>query len=160
MCSFGNYIWPALLLWGLDRTIRIGGLFWNNCSWIRSKLPSTATIELLSDDTVRLTLRRPLKWKAGQHAYVIVPSISKIPTEAHPFTIASIPDTQDGTAENNDKRIIFLIRGRSGFTGRLRDHASRTGLGIVPALIDGPYGCPPDLGRFSTCILIAGQKVP
>jgi len=26
----------------------------------------------------------------------------------------------------------------------------------VSAFIDGPYGCPPDLKRFSTCILIAG----
>ena len=91
---------------------------------------------------------------------MIVPSVSNIPTEAHPFTIASISDTQDGTAEINGKKIVFLIRGRSGFTGRLRDYASRTGLTTIPALIDGPYGYPPDLSDFSTCILIAGQKVP
>lgn len=158
MCSFGDYIWPALLLWGLDRAIRIGGLFWNNSSWIRSKLPATASIALLSEDTVRLTLRRPLTWRAGQHAYVILPTVSNIPTEAHPFTIASISDALDGSTETDDKKIVFLIRGRSGFTGRLRDHASRTGLSTVSALVDGPYGCPPDLRTFSTCVLIAGQK--
>lgn len=118
---------------------------------------TAATVELLSEDTIRLTLQRKFRWKAGQHAYVLLPTVSNLPTEAHPFTIASIPDGYDGVSEKG-KEIIFLIRGRSGFTGRLRNHASRAGFGTVPAYIDGPYGCPPDLRTFSTCVLIAGQS--
>lgn len=110
-------------------------------------------MELLSDDTVRLTLRRRFSWIPGQHAYIILPTISNLPTEAHPFTIASIPESVDGA---KDKDVVFLIRGRGGFTQRLRDHATRNGVCTVPAYLDGPYGCPPDLRSFSTCILVAG----
>jgi ferric-chelate reductase len=52
--------------------------------------------------------------------------------------------------------VSFLIRGREGFTGRLREHARDKKTATVPAFVDGPYGCPPDLTQYSTCILIAG----
>lgn len=114
-------------------------------------------MELISSDTVRLTLRRRFSWRPGQHAYVILPTVSDLPTEAHPFTIASIPDSLDITNDSKDRDVVFLIRGREGFTGRLREYAADNGVCTVPALVDGPYGCPPDLTGFSTSILIAGQ---
>ena len=98
-----------------------------------------------------------MTWRPGQHAYVILPTVSEIPTEAHPFTIASIPNALDGTSGDKEKDVVFLIRGRSGFTGRLRDHAEKNGVCTVPAFVDGPYGCPPDLTKYNTCILIAGR---
>lgn len=110
-------------------------------------------MELLSEDTIRLTFRRRFTWTPGQHAYVTLPTISKSPTEAHPFTISSIPEPINGT---DDREVVFLIRARAGFTKRLRDHAVRHGSCTVPALLDGPYGYPPDLRPFSTCVLIAG----
>ena len=116
-----------------------------------------ATVELLTDDTVRLTLRRKMTWNAGQHAYVVLPSVSNLPTEAHPFTIASIPQSLDGTKAKGDRDVVFLIRGRSGFTKLLREHAMTQPNEPVSAYIDGPYGCPPDLTIFSTCVLIAGK---
>lgn len=146
------------MVWGLDRLLRLARVFWNNHVWSGTKSDYTqASIELLTHDTVRLTLRRRMHWQAGQHAYVVLPSISGLPTEAHPFTIASIPHALDGTEGPKDKDVVFLIRGRSGFTRRLREHASTKGnAGSVPAYIDGPYGCPPNLKTFSTCVLIAG----
>ncbi|KLO19817.1 hypothetical protein SCHPADRAFT_817568 [Schizopora paradoxa] len=156
--GFGNYIWPALFVWGLERGVRSLKLVWNNRVWSRSdKQSRVATVEHLTSDTVRLTLRRHMHWKPGQHAYVILPSVSKLPTEAHPFTISSIPHSLDGVNDHADKDLVFLIRGRSGFTQRLLEHAGRKGSApTVPALIDGPYGSPPDLSIFSTCILFAG----
>ncbi len=109
-----------------------------------------ALVELLSEDTIRLTLTREISWSPGQHAYVILPSISNLPFEAHPFSIASIPE--DGKKSD----VTFLIRGRSGFTQRLRQHAANDHGSRVPAFLDGPYGCPPDLTRYSTCVLLAG----
>lgn len=155
---FGAYFWPALMVWGLDRFLRLARIVWNNRFWSRaSSEDHQASIELLGSDTVRLTLRRKMHWSAGQHAYVILPSVSRLPTEAHPFTIASIPGTLDGSAGPAEKKVTFLIRGRTGFTGRLRELASTKGsVSSIPAFIDGPYGCPPDLRNFSTCILIAG----
>jgi ferric-chelate reductase len=143
------------MLWALDRSLRLARILYNNRFWSRKNPDHThATVELLSEDTVRLTLRRRFTWIPGQHAYVILPSISTLPTESHPFTIASIPETH---GDNKDRTVVFLIRGRSGLTQRLRDHAIRNGANSVPALLDGPYGYPPDLRPFTTCILISGQ---
>ncbi|CAL1701427.1 unnamed protein product [Somion occarium] len=156
--GYGDYIWPALVVWAFDRVLRLARLLWNNRVGRSSEQHhSTATVELLSEDTVRLTLRRQFNWKPGQHAYVILPTVSDLPFEAHPFTIASIPDALDGTTGSREKEVVFIIRGRNGFTGRLRDHAcDNNGHSTVPALVDGPYGCPPDLTQYTTCVLIAG----
>ena len=105
-----------------------------------------------------MTLRRKMNWLPGQHAYVILPTVSDLPTEAHPFTIASIPKALDGSQGPSEKDVVFLVRGRSGFTGRLKEHVSRNGICRVPAFVDGPYGCPPDLTSFTTCILVAGMS--
>lgn len=124
---YGNYIWPALVVWAFDRVLRFARVLWNNSGRFGSKhTSSVATVELLSADTIRLTLRRQMKWTPGQHAYVVLPTVSDIPTEAHPFTIASIPSSLDGTKGDEEKDVVFIIRGRSGFTGRLRDHAMST----------------------------------
>ncbi|KAI0352818.1 hypothetical protein OH77DRAFT_738752 [Trametes cingulata] len=155
--DFGDYLWPALVVWAFDRVLRTARLLWNN----RGKGGAdrefgTATVELVSADTIRLTLKRKFSWRPGQHAYVVLPTVSDLPTEAHPFTIASIAGSLDGSEGPSEKEVVFLVRGRSGFTGRLRDHAERNGETRVPAFVDGPYGCPPDLSKYSTCILVAG----
>lgn len=157
----GDYIWPALMLWLLDRVLRALRIIWNNRLWVLGESKySLATVELVSNDTVRLTLLRRFSWKPGQHAYVTLPSISRLPFEAHPFTIASIPTRSRNTNVNSsdDNSVVFIIRGRSGMTGQLRQFAARENrfTVTVPALVDGPYGCPPDLLKFSTSILIAG----
>ncbi|KAF8974334.1 FAD-binding domain-containing protein [Flammula alnicola] len=145
----GDYIWPALLVWAFDRALRLGRLFWNNKMWSRSD-SGDALVELLSEDTIRLTLTRRISWTPGQHAYVILPTISNLPFEAHPFTISSIPE------DGKQCDVVFLIRGRSGFTRKLREHATKDHGSRVPAFLDGPYGCPPDLTAYTTCVLVAG----
>ncbi|KAI0265185.1 ferric reductase NAD binding domain-containing protein [Gloeopeniophorella convolvens] len=155
--EFDDYVWPALVLWAFDRFLRFARLIWNSSLWRGvSQDHAKATVELLSEDTVRLTLKRRFNWRPGQHAYVILPTVSTLPTEAHPFTIASIPGNLDGSKAEAEKDVVFLIRGRGGFTQRLREFATQKGICSVPAFLDGPYGCPPDLRPFSTCILIAG----
>ena len=85
--SFAAYFWPALIIWGLDRIIRVSYLIWKNRMWYwKTSDKDLAHVELLSNDMVRLTLRRKMHWEAGQHAYLILPSLSKLPSEAHPFT--------------------------------------------------------------------------
>ncbi len=158
----GDYVWPALVLWALDRVLRALRVIWNNrLRFLGGSKYSLATVELVSDDTIRLTLTRRFGWKPGQHAYVTLPTISRIPLEAHPFTIASIPGKSraDVPDDSEDNQVVFLIRGRSGMTGRLRHFATRENLSTfsIPALVDGPYGYPPDLLTFTTSILIAGD---
>ncbi|KAL0949689.1 hypothetical protein HGRIS_009726 [Hohenbuehelia grisea] len=149
--GFGAYFWPALVIWAADRCARVVHVLWN--SRTSQEQSSKATVELLAEDTVRVTLRRRMDWTPGQHAYLIVPSVSAIPFEAHPFTMASVPKR---VAATEDNEIVFLIRGRGGFTQRLKEYARSHASNSLPVYLDGPYGNPPNLHKYSTCILIAG----
>ncbi|TFK76030.1 hypothetical protein BDN72DRAFT_362236 [Pluteus cervinus] len=148
--GYEYYIWPAMVVWGFDRLFRFVRMAWNNRS---HNDRSSAQIELLTEDTIRITFRRRMTWTPGQHAYLTLPTISKIPTEAHPFSIANIPTPSD---DNKDTDVVFLVKARGGFTRHLREHAARNGVCKVPAYLDGPYGCAPDLRMYSTVILLAG----
>jgi ferric-chelate reductase len=116
-----------------------------------------ATLDLHTPDSVLLTVKRciPGGWKPGQHAFLAIPSVSGFPLESHPFTIASIPD-EDGPMTTQD--LTFIIQRRNGFTKRLVNHA-RAGDSQIPVFIDGPYGQPPDLAPYKTCILVAGMDL-
>jgi ferric-chelate reductase len=95
--SLGYYIWPALMVWGLDRFLRLIRIFFVNGGFstllnTKSSEPLAASIDVISPKFLRVTLRRPdhFRWAPGQLAYLSIPSISAMPWEAHPFTIASI----------------------------------------------------------------------
>jgi ferric-chelate reductase len=85
--------------------------------------------------------------------FLNLPKISAFPFESHPFTISTVAGSK------GEKELVFLIKARQGFTGRLRD-AARDASGsrkTVNVILDGPYGSPPDLSPFSTVVLMAGQ---
>ncbi|KAJ8581580.1 hypothetical protein M405DRAFT_885664 [Rhizopogon salebrosus TDB-379] len=86
-----HWIYPCFIIWGLDHLICVPQLLVFNFGFT-SKYTMNATDELLSDDFARLRLLSPsyFHWAPGQTAYLTIPSISRLPFEAHPFTIASI----------------------------------------------------------------------
>jgi ferric-chelate reductase len=113
-------IWPGFILWGLDRTCRFLRVVILNKLWL-SVVPQKhtemnhVTVERISTDTIRLKLRRHMSWKAGHHVYLILPTISRFPLEAHPFTPASIPHALDGTDGPAEKELTFIIRARRSY---------------------------------------------
>ena len=113
-------------------------------------------LELLNHDALRLTIKRrvPWGWRAGQHAFLAFPTIN--PTQSHPFTVATIPDDNKETKESE---LVFIIRVRQGFTKWLRDHVHSDGTCQLPVFLDGPYGAPPDITPYNTCIFLAGKSV-
>ncbi|KZV94215.1 hypothetical protein EXIGLDRAFT_673197 [Exidia glandulosa HHB12029] len=156
----GYWVWAGMILWAFDRLVRFARTIYNARPW-SSRGSTEAAIELISEDTIRVTMERPMSWTPGQHAFLTFPGISANPLEAHPFTIATIPDppSREASKISSSRELSFIIRGRSGFTGKLRRQAQiarSTGRNIVTAYVDGPYGAPPDLSSFSTAILIAG----
>lgn len=171
-----SYIWPSFIVWGLDRLIRAIRLVLFNHSYFGLKSGSgtmDASTELLSDHLVRLTMNRPphFHWAPGQTAYLILPSVSSLPFEAHPFTIASLDSSllEDKTATKLDekalgksapywKELVFLINVRDGFTKRLKEISIQKGK--VKTFIDGPYGPSPNLSQYDTSVLIAGKSFP
>ncbi|KAF8838286.1 hypothetical protein BDN67DRAFT_907648 [Paxillus ammoniavirescens] len=176
--EYGYWIYPCFAIWGSDRLLRVVRLIVFNHSYFGFRSGSTmdATAELLSEDFVRLRFHRPphFHWTPGQAAYLILPSVSRLPFEAHPFTIASFDsDLFNSVAEENDesnqrslakhalgsstpfwKEIVFFINIRGGFTVRLKE-AALTGQKLK-VFVDGPYGPSPDLGSYDTSVLIAG----
>ena len=76
--------------------------------------------------------------------------------QSHPFTIANI-------AEEGEKKskMVWIVRTRDGLTKRLKDYAeAKSGATTAPVFMDGPYGAPPDITPFSTCVFIAGEWIP
>ena len=174
--SVSYWIWPSFMFWALDRFMRIARVVFCNHLYFgfsrRARLQD-ATTELLSDDFVRIRVRRPqhFQWYPGQTAYLIMPTVSRFPLEAHPFSISSVdsslfrPYTR-GSANNAEagsikesahwKELVFLINVRGGFTKRLKDVAAQNQ--TVKLFIDGPYGAAPDMGAYDTSVFVAGKS--
>ena len=168
------WFWASFVIWGLDRFIRSIRLVVFNHSYFGLKKGSgtmDASVELLSPRFMLLRLRRPphFHWSPGQTAYLIMPGVSTIPFEAHPFTIASVdtvhgatqgdvtPITEKGVLGESEpywKELVFFINAQGGFTKRLRDVAEKSGK--LKVFVDGPYGKSPDLTDYDTSVLIAG----
>jgi ferric-chelate reductase len=135
-----------------DRVGRGVRLFFNR----GTPKPYEAIVEAISHDSVRVTLpNRHMTWKAGQHAFLTLPGVSRFPFECHPFTIANIPD-RDSNGKKKATDLVFYIRAMRGFTRKLQDYAAAHQGGTVSAFVDGPYGIPPPVTTFSTVVLIAG----
>ncbi|THU89202.1 iron reductase [Dendrothele bispora CBS 962.96] len=169
--TFGHYLWPCFLIWGLDRVIRAIRLVAFNHSYFGFGSGSgtlDATTELLTPHLVRITLKRPphFHWAPGQFAYLITPGVSSLPFEGHPFTIASYDSTMNakeittGTEKSSEspksywKELVFLVNVREGFTKRLGHVAAQKG--TIKVFLDGPYGQRNDLSGFDSVVLIAG----
>jgi ferric-chelate reductase len=128
-------------------------------------------LEFISSDIIRLTISRPghFHWSPGQSAYLTIPEVAKFPPEAHPFTIATVDyedESESNTTENENSEdkgpskseLVFFINVRSGFTKRLAGLTSLNAKKMnMIVLVDGPYGSPPDLRVYDTCVLIAGE---
>lgn len=106
------------------------------------------------------------------------------PIESHPFTIASIaaPEieqqstsseqkgSETTTKRDNEFELVWIVRVRSGFTRRLKQHIMlknrrqvdsgvHTGLTCtLPIFLDGPYGAPHDIRAFETCVFVSGTS--
>lgn len=172
--SYGQYIWPALLVMGFDHFLRALRLVVYNFGYIIGKRPTglDAQVEVLSSDFMRISLHRPqhVNWAPGQSAFISMPGIA--PFQFHPFTISTVdvsgmPPTKFATdsqahlaysATTDAQKLTFLVRVRKGFTHNLHRNAQDDK--SLKVFFDGPYGSPPVLKGFGTVLLIAGMLFP
>ncbi|KAH8107422.1 hypothetical protein DFH11DRAFT_1691715 [Phellopilus nigrolimitatus] len=167
------YVWPPFLVWGLDRALRAARVLRLRLLAARtasSGAGTHATLEVLSPDTLRVTLRTrggalALTWRAGQSAYLTAPAAARSPLAAHPFTIASVdaalpssPHGGGGAEGGEERELRFIVRARRGFTRRLHALAARAPGGVcaTSVYVDGPYGAPPDVHAYPRVLLVAG----
>ncbi|WVQ95167.1 hypothetical protein IAU59_002261 [Kwoniella sp. CBS 9459] len=167
------WIYPGAGLWIADRLIRVLRLVVLNKLWIRPSLsttaiPSKATISLLTPSTILLTFNTPsphLNWSAGHHFYVVMPGMSRLPWEAHPFTACTVPHKPGQGAQGGE--LAFIIRVRDGFTKRMKDRVDEVrkerGLTLeadcdveVQAAVEGPYGVKSDMRGYEGLLMFSG----
>lgn len=134
-----------------------------------SNLPATATLTLLTPSTLMVSFQTPsphLTWSAGQHFYVVMPGMSRLPWEAHPFTATTIPARAGHGTESGE--LTFIVRVRDGFTKEMKEQMDKErkvrGLGVeeackieVKAAVEGPYGESIDMSRYNAVVIIAGE---
>lgn len=170
------WLWPGIGLWAADRLARILRLVILNKLWLvvprpnASNIPSSATLTLLTPSTLMVTFENPastLKWKAGQHFYVVMPGMSRLPWEAHPFTAITIPEPA-GSREKGE--LSFVVRIRDGFTRLMKERVDEErkarGLPVdeqcsmkVQAAVEGPYGLAEDLSGYDAVLIFAGKQI-
>ncbi|KAM0750543.1 hypothetical protein T439DRAFT_356298 [Meredithblackwellia eburnea MCA 4105] len=143
-----------------------------------------ATVEILSEDCLRVSFKTVKKWAPGQHSYFHAPRLG---AGGHPFTIASssLPISHPPNAPPPLSSVqTFLVRVRGGFTRRLYQQAladsdlitketeqssflqsvnidAATVLGarkipIFPAWIEGPHGQKLKPWRYEKAVFISG----
>ncbi|GJN94184.1 hypothetical protein Rhopal_007258-T1 [Rhodotorula paludigena] len=113
---------------------------------------SRATVELLADDAVRVTV--PVtgrKWAAGQHFFVNFFKLRAF--DNRPYTVSNAH-----SVTSDHLTLVFRINPSSGLGPRLLSLAASNA--STPVLLDGPYGGPSaarrDLARRETLVLVAG----
>lgn len=102
-----------------------------------------AHIDVLSDNYLCVTMEEvDFSWRPGQHVYITAPGCGMFGLfEAHPFTIANLPDTTPDTRSNILK---VYFKAHSGFTKRLMNRClSREDQRSLRIILSGPWGSPP-----------------
>ncbi|KAJ6533461.1 ferric reductase NAD binding domain-containing protein [Mycena sp. CBHHK59/15] len=157
--GYGAYIWPALLLWALDRVLRLlrigalnSRLLGASCNKHGTGVALHATVTLLAPHFLRISIPRPayFQWRAGQSAFLTLCGVYRASAaEAHPFTIMDAPplSSPEGAASKDDEKagsvesgkelenaagaqLAFILRVRSGFTRRLLDAVAASPSGV------------------------------
>lgn len=152
-----DYLFATLAIWLLSYAYRIIHLNWAlpwRSSWL---IGDEASVVLVEEDAIKVTVPTKMRWKPGQYCYLRMPGISAF--ENHPFTIASLC-SEDFPSDYGEKYrdMIMVFRPFGGFTRKVYNQAVRKGpYQSYRAFLDGPYGgCPRQLEAFDTVVLIAG----
>ncbi|KAL2350895.1 ferric reductase like transmembrane component-domain-containing protein [Cryomyces antarcticus] len=154
----------VIVFWIVERLTRIYTIVRHNVG----NGGTTAEIEALPGDAVRVTLKlaRPWRFQPGQHIFLYIPSIGL--WTSHPFSLAwseeedslnpekSIALTQQDVLARRKTAMSLIVRRRTGFTEKLykRADASPGGKFTVSALVEGPYGSQ-SLDSYGTVLLFA-----
>ncbi|TGZ76664.1 hypothetical protein EX30DRAFT_399121 [Ascodesmis nigricans] len=147
MLTSWHYLYATVVIWGGCLLHRL--FFRTNL--LRAIKGEQCHVKLLTDEGVQLTIPTTMRWTAGQHVFIRIPSISLL--DNHPFTVASYPERPEG--EVNDLVIVF--KPHSGFTRRVYDLARIDPDRTFTAYLDGPYGgLARKLESFETVVMISG----
>jgi len=158
-------LYGAIAVWAAERATRVLKIAYRNIGNGGTK----TLVEALPGNACRVTVEmsRPWAFKAGQHAYLYMPSIGL--WTSHPFSVAWSEEQEDLTEEKlaMDRQDIlamqktsmsFVIRARTGFTEKLfkKAETSPDGRFYTKSFVEGPYGGMHMFHSYGTVMLFAG----
>ncbi|KAK3077374.1 hypothetical protein LTS18_010446 [Coniosporium uncinatum] len=152
-----NYLIATVAIWVFSYVFRLFFLNWTypgRLSWL---IGDEASVVLLPENAIKVTIPTQMRWRPGQFVYLRMPGISVF--ENHPFTIASLCSDDFPSDYGDEYRdMILVFRPFGGFTNRVHKSAVARGpYHSYRAFIDGPYGgMRRRMESFDTVILIAG----
>lgn len=154
-----NYLWATIAIWVASYVIRfVFHLNWSNpwrmSSWL---VGDEASVFLLPENAVKVTIPTKMRWRPGQYVYLRMPGVSIF--ENHPFTITSLC-SDDFPSEYGEgyRDMVLVFRPFGGFTKRVLQAAVENGpWHSYRAFLDGPYGgMSRNLYAFDHVVMIAG----
>mgnify|MGYP001030045225 FL=1 len=141
--GYANYLWASIAVWVFDRVLRLFKL--------ASFGVKTAHIALLANETIKVTIPKPKRWrqKPGGHAFVhfLTPSTF---WQSHPFSFV--------LGGNDDEEIMFYIKVKDGITKTLYNRLSQCPgkISTIPVMVEGPYGGNSPGQRCRHLVYVAG----
>lgn len=135
------YVYASVAFWVFDRLIRIIRL-------LHFGFPE-ATVNLMSDETLKITIPRPGDWKPAPGGHVFIHFLTGVTFwQNHPFTIGL----------NEDNKINLYCKVKNGITQtfykKLVNVPNRTMK--IRVAVEGPYGETSDARKSDTVVYIAG----
>jgi ferric-chelate reductase len=161
-----RYLWVATYLWAAAVFIRWCQSSLASRYFVHMKASVELTLNAVKGeerDIIRIAINTPIKWKPGQHIFLRFPTLA--PLQSHPFSILTLPHPD----KNRESQVVCVAKVLKGNTLTLRNHiqeqitkkkdiecvasssttknptreTSSTKVieaGLIPAIIDGPYG--------------------
>lgn len=146
-----------------DYFIATGVLY--SLTWLHSQLRiyfehgigKKATISLVSNGFIKVSIPTKTTWRAGQHFFVRFVGMGVHGLTTHPFTACSLP-TKANFYEARDSEFVFFIRPQGGLTARLARYAEQHPASKMRVMLDGPYGGidMPKLATYERLLVLAG----
>ncbi|KAI1879035.1 hypothetical protein JX265_003212 [Neoarthrinium moseri] len=140
------FLYPSLLLWGLDRAIRLvrSGLIHyqylpdGSMGFKAAHAKLTHFADSEHGDVVRMDFAHNQDaWKIGQHFYLCFTESSI--WQSHPFTPLNLPEVKNGLVAHS-----YILRAKKGETKKIAELAvkklSEKSTATTPLILSGPYG--------------------
>ena len=152
-----SYLFATLAIWLSSYLLRLFYLNWTNPFRLAWLIGDEASVTIMPENAIKVTIPTQMKWRPGQYVYLRMPGISVF--ENHPFTIASLC-SDDFPSEYGEgyRDMVLVFRPFGGFTNKVYRSALEHGpWHTYRAFVDGPYGgMQRRIEAFDDVVLIAG----
>ncbi|CAI4036654.1 hypothetical protein SMKI_15G5050 [Saccharomyces mikatae IFO 1815] len=138
-----EWIYAAIAIWVTDRLVRIVRMSYFG-------FPK-ATLQLIGDDLIRLTVKKPARlWKAQPGQYVFVSFLHPFYFwQSHPFTVLD--------SVSKEGELVIILKEKKGVTKLVKRYISRNGGSASMRLaIEGPYGSSSPVHHYDNVLLLTG----